>query len=229
VHAARSPSLVSLVTSEVAPKADLRRVDDAQRRFLKTIERLDDETARRPSLLPGWSVGHILSHVARNAESHVRRARAGAAGAVVDQYPGGYAGRTAEIDKGANRPAVALIADVHDTARQLQDVWDGLPPDAWDAVTRDVSGRERPLRELPARRWQELEVHLVDLDVGITYREWSKDFVETWLPRLRTSLASRLAEGAETPDLSVLDDRDELAWLYGRLTRDDLPRLAPWG
>jgi maleylpyruvate isomerase len=85
------------------------------------------------------------------------------------------------------------------------------------------------LHALPARRWQELEVHLVDLDMGVTHREWSSEFVRCWLPQLRATVPDRLPEGAKPPAASTFDDRDELAWLYGRLQRSDLPDLAPWG
>src|SRR5258708_2431063 len=33
---------------------------------------LTDDEARRPSLLPGWTVGHVLTHIARNADGLAR-------------------------------------------------------------------------------------------------------------------------------------------------------------
>jgi maleylpyruvate isomerase len=41
---------------------------------------LDDATARSPSLLPDWSVGHVLTHIARNADSVVWRLEGAALG-----------------------------------------------------------------------------------------------------------------------------------------------------
>jgi hypothetical protein len=105
----------------------------------------------------------------------------------------------------------------------METAWRAAPESAWTNLTRDVRGRERPLAALVLRRWQELEVHLVDLGRGITHREWSDDFVGEWLPRLREFFPGR----PETP--ADLDERDELAWLYGRLQRDDLPVLPSWG
>jgi maleylpyruvate isomerase len=211
------------------PAEEIAHVEDAQRRFLAAIQALDDVTVRRASLLPEWTVGHVIAHVARNADSHVRRSEAAARGETVEQYPGGYAGRAAEIESAASRSAAELVADVRSSAERLDDVWASLPDPAWRIRTIDVGGRERALAELPSRRWQELEVHVVDLDVGVTYRDWPDDFVTSWLPRLRTSLSVRLPDGARAPEPGTLDERDELAWLYGRLTRDDLPALAPWG
>jgi maleylpyruvate isomerase len=204
------------------PVQDIERVVQAQARFDDAIASLTDDVVRRDSALPGWTVGHVLTHVARNADSHRRRTEAAARHEVIDQYPGGWEGRGAEIERGASRAAAELIDDVRTSAQRMEEAWRAAPDFAWANVTRDVGGRERPLSELVARRWQELEVHLVDLDIGITYRDWPDDFVASWLPRLRASFADR-------PPTPPLDERDELAWLYGRLQRDDLPVLPAWG
>jgi maleylpyruvate isomerase len=198
--------------NERAPVHDIERVRDAQQRFLDAISGLDDESVRRPSLLPDWTVGHVIAHVARNADSHVRRSEAAAHGETVEQYPGGYAGRTAEIEASAGRSAVGLAEDLRTSAARLDDVWTSLPDAAWAVLTIDVSGTRRPLALLPSRRWQELEVHAIDLDVGITHRDWPHDFVAAALPRIRQSLAARLAEGARAPEPGSIDERDELAW-----------------
>jgi maleylpyruvate isomerase len=210
-----------------APVRDLVRVAEAQARFNTLIETFGDAVVRRPSLLPGWSVAHVLTHVARNADSHVRRAEAAIAGTSVDQYEGGYAGRSKEIEAGATQAAAALIDDVVTSGQRTLTAWAEVPERAWAATSRDVGGTERALASLPSRRWQELEVHLVDLDAGPTHQDWPDDFVAVFLPPLRASLERRLPPGEPAP--GGLDRRDELAWLYGRLRRDDLPTLAPWG
>jgi len=205
------------------------RVDDAQRRFVSAITSVQFDPAA-PCALPGWTIGHLLAHVARNADSHVRRAEAAERGEVVEQYAGGYAGRAAEIEAGASASVAEMDDDVRRSGNELAAVWERLSQSAWAMTTHDVAGRSRPLRSLPARRWQELEVHLVDLQLGVTYRDWSDDFVAVWLPRLRASLATRLPSGTIPPVSDDFGDtRDELAWLYGRLRRDDLPTLVGWG
>jgi maleylpyruvate isomerase len=208
------------------PDSDLRQVEDAHRRCLQTIGSLDDRDARRPSRLPGWTVAHLLTHLARNADSHVRRSEAARRGEMIGQYEGGSDGRAAEIETGASRPASELIADVRESAHALEEIWRQLPDDAWLGRSRDVSGSTRYLFELPSRRWQELEVHLVDLDLGITCADWSDAFVREWLPRTRERVGSTL------PDLDSAHfsgPAEELAWLYGRLDRRDLPPAPPWG
>jgi maleylpyruvate isomerase len=44
----------------------------AQGALPQDIAGLTDDQARAPSLLPGWSVGHVLTHIARNGDSYVR-------------------------------------------------------------------------------------------------------------------------------------------------------------
>jgi len=207
---------------------DLMRVQGAQARFEVAIERFSDDDVRSPSLLPEWTVGHVLSHVARNADSHLERAEAAARGEVAEQYVGGYAGRAAAIELGAVRPARDLVSDVKTSARRLEEAWRSTPESAWTNVTRDVGGRERPLDALPARRWQELEVHLIDLGTGPTFNDWPEDFVVVRLPEMRRDLAARLPEGALPSVAAELDPREELAWLYGRFRPPGLPELKDW-
>src|SRR5579859_1807038 len=115
------------------PREDLERVAEAQRRFVAAlVGRIDDTSAAGPSLLPCWTRGHVLTHVARNADSHRRRAEAAVWGEAVEQYVGGWEGRAAEIELGAARPAAELIEDVKLSAEQMATAWRTLPPEAWD-------------------------------------------------------------------------------------------------
>jgi maleylpyruvate isomerase len=152
---------------------------------------------------------------------------AAARGEVVDQYPGGYAAREAEIQSGSGRPATQIIEDVRQTARAVDEAWKDAPQTAWLGRTRDANGRERPLFELPSRRWQEIEVHLVDIGLGVTHRDWSDDFVLQWLPRTRERMWDKLQP--ETRSLKFDSSADELAWFYGRLQGDTYPEPPPWG
>ena len=209
------------------PGRHVALVQDAHRRLVAAIDALSDADVRRPSLLPGWSVAHVLTHLARNGDSHVRRAEAAGRGEVVDQYEGGYASRNAEIESGSSRSASELIEDVERSARAVERAWDDVRPTDWTARSRDANGRERPLFELPSRRWQEVEVHLVDLNIGVTPRDWPAGFVMEWLPRTRERMWVDLPAGLDRADFA--DPADELAWLYGRLERDDLPSPPAWG
>src|SRR5208282_6678876 len=96
----------------VVPSKAIAGCTQSHRELLRTIVDLTDPQARAPSLLPDWTVGHVLTHIARNADSVVRRLEGARRGEVVDQYPGGLKGRAADIEDGAARPATELVADV---------------------------------------------------------------------------------------------------------------------
>src|SRR5262249_21775900 len=141
------------------PAADLAACAEAHARLLPDIETLTDADMRRASLLPGWSVGHLCTHLARNADSHCRRFAAAERREMVDQYAGGPAGRAAEIDAGASRDAATIVADVRDTIAAFVAAAAAVPDGAWGAESRDATGVIRPASQLPERRWQEVEVH----------------------------------------------------------------------
>src|ERR1700735_1744861 len=109
---------------------------EAQAALLDDIDDLSDDVARRPSRLPGWTVGHVLTHIARNADSLVRRLEGAARGELRDQYPGGLVQRSSDIEEGAGRAAAELVRDVQQTADTVERVMAGLSPAAWDAPSR---------------------------------------------------------------------------------------------
>jgi maleylpyruvate isomerase len=150
----RSPTATLLTIEKL--ERDLSRVSRTEAHFVTAIESLDDRQMAQMSLLPGWTVGHVLTHVARNADSHTRRSEAATRGEIIEQYAGGFEGRALEIEAGAERPAAEIIADVARSGDELMTTWQNLPDLAWDQPVRAVSGQERPLRVMPTRRWQEL-------------------------------------------------------------------------
>jgi maleylpyruvate isomerase len=201
-------------TESSPPLAEVAGVARAQAALAETIDGLTDDVSRRPSLLPGWTVGHVLTHLARNADSVVRRLGGAAAGTVVDQYPGGADGRARDIEAGAGRPAAELVADVLGTNAAVDAALAAFPAEAWERLTRSVGGAEVPARAVVFSRWREVEVHHADLGLGHGPADWPDDLVERWLPH------------AQEQFLRGADQRELLAWLVGR---GPAPRLAPWG
>ncbi len=201
------------MTAVVVPVAEIAGTRRAHATLATSIAGLADETTRLPSRLPGWSVGHVLTHVARNADSVVRRLEGAAAGRVVEQYEGGPEGRARQIAEGAGRAAAVLVADVLRSNRAAEAAMDAFPDDAWERETISVGGARTPARAVVFSRWREVEVHHVDLGLGYEPRDWPGDLVELWLPR------------AIDQFLPTADPRGLLAWLVGRAPA---PRLAPW-
>jgi maleylpyruvate isomerase len=144
-----------------------------------------------PSLLPGWSRGHVLAHWARNADGQTRMLRAAMRGEVAAQYPGGDAQRAADIETGAARPAPLILQDVRAAIDRVEDAWRRMPPDAWSRPTGARIGH-RPAWKSVWARWRETEIHHVDLDAGYTHDHWPAEFVRLMLPRVVPTLGTRL-------------------------------------
>lgn len=216
-------------------------------RLMRTLEGLDPAHVAEPSRLPGWSRGHLLTHIARNADSHVRVLEAAVRGEVVEQYVGGKEGRATAIEAGARRSPADLIADIDTSARTLFELWDEVPGRVWDDGWVPLSGG-KPAWIVPYSRWRETEIHHVDLDLGYEIEDWPIEFVAVALLEAPSSLENRL-RGDSAPDVEAEDldfelgsgagsrvkapARVVLAWLTGRLPEDDrraagLPSLSPW-
>jgi maleylpyruvate isomerase len=201
-------------------RADLDGCRAAQTRLMDTVAGVTDEVARQPSRLPGWTVGHLLTHLARNADSHLHRIDGVLRDEVVDQYPGGREGRAADIEAGAERSAAELVADVRDTGAALLAAWESLPDEAWGRYTRAVSGALLPMEALPYSRWREVEVHHVDLGLGFDYRDWPEGFVDRELPRMLDTVPRRLADPGSRRQLC--------AWLLERAPEPGPLDLGSW-
>jgi maleylpyruvate isomerase len=207
-----------LVVPPLETAAALAGAREAHARLLAGLADLDDTTIARPSRLPGWTVGHVVTHLARNADAHVRMLEGAANGEIADQYEGGVEGRAAEIDAGAGRPAAEQEADLAEAIARLELAWDAATEAVWaHGFGRNPFGELLACADLPFRRWREVEVHHADLGLEFGPAEWTAAYVDTELPRSLAGLPARL---------SLDDRRTLLAWLMGRA--GDPPPLPPW-
>jgi maleylpyruvate isomerase len=207
---------------------DLVGAHGAQQVLGRSLVSLTDAQARADSLLPGWTVGHVLTHLARNADSHVRMFEGASCGEVRAQYPGGFEQRTADIEAGAGRPASALVDDVLASSARLRDAWFAMDEESWRGEGSVVEGIW-PVADLPFRRWREVEVHHADLGLAFTWRDWSPLYTSRELTRAVAASTSRTVDGSEVAIPAGTDDRAALAWLLGRADAPtDAPDLAPW-
>jgi maleylpyruvate isomerase len=179
--------------------------------LLADLDGLTDRQARQESELPGWTIGHVLTHIARNGDSVVHRLEGAAAGEVRDQYPGGLEQRSNDIAHGAGRPAAELVDDVRRSAAAVEEATATLPDTAWDALSRTSRGVEEPSREAVFSRWREVVVHHGDLGLGPV--PLPPALVAAWLPRELPLLADRT------------DPAALLTWVMGR---GPAPALGPW-
>ncbi|HEX8095672.1 maleylpyruvate isomerase N-terminal domain-containing protein [Jatrophihabitans sp.] len=200
----------------------LGQLEQSHARLTATLAGLSEEQARAGSLLPGWSRGHVVTHLCRNADALRRLALGALNGVPAEMYPGGPEARNAAIEEGADRPVELLVADHDFAGSRLIGVLRGLPSDALDTP---VTWR-KPITagDLAMLRWKEIEIHHLDLGLEYTAGDWPPEFVEatlgTELPEL-----SKAAADVEVPDLPR---HELLAWLVGRPTRPGLPDLPSW-
>ena len=218
----------------------LAHLEQATTRLLAAIATMSDEQAREPSLLPGWTRGHVLTHIARNADAIGNLLRSARTGTQIPMYPSQHV-RNADIEAGAGRPAADLLADVRASAGALEAEAASLPDEAWPAMVR-ARQRDIPARATLLMRLAEVEVHHVDL--GLAYRpaDWPATFPPPQLSRVAGAFVGRegvpecliLPEGAEplrigpavqAPGGPAADSRpitvsgpawNVLAWLTGR-------------
>lgn len=215
------------------PVDDLDCLDDtvtgcagAHQRLLRWLDDLEEKggvDVNQPSELPGWSVGHVLTHFARNADACRNMLEGAAAGEQRPMYPGGMDQRSADIESGAPRPFGEHVRDIRMSIWKLEGVWAGLDAEAWRGQGLFVTG-PIAISLVPRRRWREVEVHHSDLGLGFTWRDWSDEFVRVDLPR------RRIERNLDVPDEVRADgDRAELAWLFSRDLGEGFPPSPPWG
>ncbi len=234
--------------------ASLREmVEAATDLLLRSAEGVSDQQAREPSLLPGWSRGHLLTHVARNADSLRNLLVWARTGVETPQYS--HPGERAEgIAAGAGRSSAELLADLAASAAALDAEAARLPDTAWAAQVRGMNGDGHPAWYTLWRRLTEVEFHHVDLGVGYTTDDWPEPFATYGLPKVAAGFTGpdspavllqssdapvvvQIGPTGEQPVVTVTGPvRPLLAWLAGRSSgagltahpSGPLPTLPAW-
>lgn len=223
-------------------------------RLLASASAFSGDQMREPSKLPGWSRGHLLTHIARNADGLVNLLSWAQTGVETPQYPS-HEARSADIEAGAGRSADELVADFDSSAKSFIARARALPGEAWLTQVRGMRGPAHPAWFVLNRRLFEVEVHHADLGAGYVPADWPRWFVSDELYRVTGEYSRdpacpsvvlndagsgrqyflRASEGSETAVTGA--GYALLAWLIGRdsdgaLTVDPqgpLPRLPSYG
>lgn len=219
----------------------------ANNRLVRAVDALDDATYATPSLLPDWTVAHVVAHLALNGEA-LAGALDGVASGVGRTMYASQDARDADIAAlAAGTPSELrsrLMASTELFDREVSD----LPDDKWEArIERTPGGRTLSARATVLMRVREVEIHHADLGIGYTSADWSPAFSTLVLDSLpgdsptpfrvlARDLSRTWTYGEGDPVSTVTGDAHELAWwLTGRdpggtLTSDSgtLPEVAPW-
>ncbi|MFJ8750866.1 maleylpyruvate isomerase family mycothiol-dependent enzyme [Streptomyces sp. NPDC102441] len=147
---------------------DLEAVREATDRLLSATGEMDDGAVGEPSRLPGWSRGHVLAHLSRNAEALVN---------VLQGRPM-YANseiRDADIERDAPRPLAGQLADLRVSGAAFLSAAEATTD--WSSTVTMRNGVTDSASRIPFRRWIEVELHHVDLGVGYELEDLPEDFV----------------------------------------------------
>ena len=231
------------------PNDLIRGCAAAHRRLEAVADLVSDRVARRPSALEGWSVGHVLNHLARNADSHVGIFRAAARGEVGAQYPGGPDERARLIEEGSGHPAAVLAENLRAAHARLESAWIETDERTWEVGLGLWTAGVASLPEFVFRRWREVEIHFIDLGLtDLGGPDWSSitdDYLEIETAITVRGLRARLPDNIAVhiiPDASPAyvvgsdlqpvpvrgSDRAILKWLTGRGGEPSWPSLKPW-
>jgi maleylpyruvate isomerase len=193
------------------PVAEVDACRASHRRLLAAIAPLEDGDFRSPSLLPRWSRGHVVTHLANKAKAFVWLLGGPAEDEIRRQFPAGYDHDLA-AGTGATRPAAALRSDLARSLELVEGACDAFDDGCWDRLGIVTPGL-RTMVEIVSRHLRDVEVHHVDLDLGYRPSDWPAIFVEHELGKRVRALPERA------------DHADLLAWLIGRAPAPD---LGPW-
>ncbi|MET7463941.1 maleylpyruvate isomerase family mycothiol-dependent enzyme [Nonomuraea sp. NPDC005501] len=218
--------------------------------LLDTVAALGDPDVAAPSRLPGWTRGHVLAHLARNADGLVNLLTWARTGVRVPQY-GSAAARDAGIEAGADRTAAEHLADLQESAARMDAVIENLPEEAWRAPVEGMRPPPHPAWYVLVRRIRELGMHHMDLGAGYGPADWSERFVRR---ELRDCLRTWPHDSSTVGEIRLLDvpdggardlpavwrdlgegpvvegrPADMLAWLTGRSTGEGVRVVLPEG
>lgn len=226
----------------------LHRVDGQLRTALAALDAGD---FTRPSLLPDWSVGHVVSHLARNAEGLANLLHWARTGVETPMYRSTEA-RDADVAVGAARQGPEILADLITRSDALFADIAALPEQSWAALVRTRSGGPVPAERVLDHRLCELLLHHHDLGIDAGLAGYPVDDAAALLAalqhtyvrthdvapiRLLPTDAEPLLIGAAGTGIptSVTGPAFALAgWLTGRTTGDELtfdgprPTLPSW-
>ncbi|NNH74129.1 maleylpyruvate isomerase family mycothiol-dependent enzyme [Nocardia uniformis] len=227
----------------------LDTVATATDRLLDTVTALRDAGLVEPSLLPGWTRGHVLAHLSRNADSLVNLLLWARTGIETPQYASMYL-READIEAGAPRPLRDQLEDLRASADRWLDLARVMPEERWATSVRNRQGVEIPATRILWMRLLEVEVHHVDLALDYSPADWPAAFANRLLSE---SVADRIRTAdLDAPGYTVTaTDTDFTAtigsastttisgttaalatWLIGRSDGSDLtgelPELSAW-
>jgi len=210
-------------------------VADAEALVAQFVENLSNDEVAADSLLPNWSRGHVLSHLANNARGLSNLIEWALTGIQKDMYVS-VEQRGIDIENDAKRPGNEIIADFLEQSKVFEANLDRLMtgPILSEEIVLGNGSHVHP-HEMTTLRERELLVHLVDLDLGYKANDWTLDWSIKTLKSVsagkrKESVKFRLLIAGDhtwTMDQNGMTDifgtpQGLAAWLMGREPDDKL-------
>jgi len=150
--------------------------------------------AATPSLLAGWTRLTVACHLRYGARACRRMTSESLERKETSFYPAGRATqRPGTLVAAEGESSSDVLASLLAQSRRLHELWSGLSPSQWQTRATEPAANPDlgaiPLGVLAVLRLTEVDVHGVDLDVGLS--DWSELFVRVALPVRLAMLASR--------------------------------------
>ncbi|MFJ5955840.1 maleylpyruvate isomerase family mycothiol-dependent enzyme [Paenarthrobacter sp. NPDC092416] len=152
--------------------AELHKAADVVTRLVST---LDESSVAEPSVLPGWSRGHVLAHIAGISNAMARQLEFAQRGETIELYDGGPEGRTKAIELAAGHSLADHTESVGAALARALAVFDALAPGDWQAR---IAYRDGTVLDGGLALWRELVIHASDLGTGRGPETWSRPFCE---------------------------------------------------
>lgn len=216
---------------------------EATQLYLATVARITEEQLREPSALPGWTRGHVVAHVALNAQGQARALRGLRTGEPVPMYDSDDA-RDADIEAYAVAPLGQLQAMTQMACLRLAGELNLLK--AVGTVERTPGGQVLTVVDLVESRWREVEIHHADLGLDYSPAQWPATFASYLLEEAARDRGEEVTATLHAQDIGqtvrvgggghgIAGTAAALAWwLVGRGDGADLvairglPTLGPW-
>jgi maleylpyruvate isomerase len=170
----------------------------------------------------------VLTHLSRNADSHVNLLQAAVKGEVGEQYASAEQ-RNGDIERGSTRSAEELVMDLRLSIYGLEAAWASANDKAWSGQGRTLSGNVIEMSSLVFLRWREVEIHHADLNLGLGYDDLTPLYVRLELDQQIMLWRSRKPMGmTDLPEIAKkLSPSQRLAWLMGRVEVAGLAKPEP--
>ncbi|MFD3544978.1 maleylpyruvate isomerase family mycothiol-dependent enzyme [Streptomyces sp. NPDC058655] len=170
---------------------DLRSVREATDRLLTAVAKLDNAALAGTSHLPGWTRGHVLAHLARNAD------------ALVNVFEGrpmyeSATARDSDIERDSGRTLEEHLRDLGDSGARFLATTE--PDQDWSRTVELRNGVTDLAANVPFRRLVEVELHHVDLNIGYGLADLPDEFTG----REIAFLADRWSGRPEVPPVALV-------------------------